>query len=84
MVISTSNLVGIIDVGVNACGIILNASRSNKAEVEIWRTFKILNAKINVKRRQIAEILHTVVGHGCLQVCSEIRRVIPLQTLRLR
>ena len=33
-------------------------SRSNKPEVEIWRTFKILNAKLNVKRRQIAEILH--------------------------
>jgi len=25
-----------------------NVSRSNKPEVEIWRTFKILNAKINV------------------------------------
>ena len=34
------------------------ASRSNKPEVELWRTFKILNAKINAKRRQIAEILH--------------------------
>jgi len=34
-------------------------SRSNKPEVEIWRTFKILNGKINVKRRQIAEILHS-------------------------
>ena len=44
MIISTSNLVGIIDVGVDACGII---SRSNKPEVEIWRTIGILNAKIN-------------------------------------
>jgi len=34
-------------------------SRSNKPEVEIWQTFKILYAKINVKRRQIAEILHS-------------------------
>ena len=34
-------------------------SRSNKPEVEIWRTFKILNAIINGKRRQIAEILHS-------------------------
>jgi len=61
MVISTSNLVVIIDMGVDACGIISRSvlSRSNKPEVEIWRTIKILNAKINVKRRQIAEILHS-------------------------
>ena len=36
MVISTSNMVGIIDVGVDACGIL-----SNKPEVEIWQTFRI-------------------------------------------
>jgi len=35
-----------------------NVSRSNKPEVEIWRTFRILNAKIYVKRHQIAEVLH--------------------------
>ena len=34
-------------------------SRSYKPEVERWRTFKILNAKINGKRRQIAEIVHS-------------------------
>jgi len=55
MVISTSNLVGIIDVGVDACGIL---SRSNKPEVDIWRTIRIQNAILIVKRRQIAEILH--------------------------
>jgi len=59
MVISTSNLVGIIDVGVDACGILCRSVRQTKPEVEIWRTFKILNAKINVKRRQIAKILHS-------------------------
>jgi len=59
MVISTSNLVGIIDVGVDACGILCRSVGQTKPEVEIWRTFKILNAKINVKRRQIAEILHS-------------------------
>ena len=37
-------------------------SRSNKPEVEMWRTFKILNVKINVKRRQIAEIF-TLIGN---------------------
>jgi len=31
---------------------------SNKPEVEIWQTIKILNANVNVKRPQIAEILH--------------------------
>ena len=41
-----------------------NVSRSNKPEVEIWRTFKILNAKINVKRRQIAESLHPNTKSG--------------------
>ena len=36
-----------------------NVSRSNKPRTfKIRRTFKILNAKSNVKRRQIAEILH--------------------------
>jgi len=59
MVISTSNLLGIIDVGVDACGILSRSVKSNKPEVEIWRTFKILNAKINVKRHQIAKILHS-------------------------
>ena len=44
-VISTSNLVEIINVGVDACGI-------------LSRSIKILNAKINVKQRRIAEILH--------------------------
>ena len=57
MVISTSNLVGIINVGVNTCGIISTSVGLTKRG-EIWRTFKIINAKINVKRRQIAEILH--------------------------
>ena len=38
MVISTSNLVGITDFRVDACGIL---SRSNKPEVEVWRTFRI-------------------------------------------
>ena len=41
-----------------------NVSRSNKPEVEIWWTIKILNAKINVKRRQIAEILHPNMKSG--------------------
>ena len=42
MVISTSNLVGIIDVGVSACGIISTSVGLTNTEVEIWRTFKIL------------------------------------------
>jgi len=36
----------------------------SKPEVEIWRTFKIVNAKINVKRRQIAEILQIIGNRG--------------------
>ena len=58
MVISTSNLVGIIDVGVNACDILSrlvgqkNGSR-NKADIQ-----HIKCKKINGKRRQIPEILH--------------------------
>ena len=41
IVISTSNLVGIIDVGVDACGILCRSVGQNKPEVEIWRTFSI-------------------------------------------
>ena len=40
MVISTSNLVEVINVGVDACGI-LSRSVGQKPEVEIWRTFRI-------------------------------------------
>jgi len=46
-------------------------SRSNKPEVEIWRTFSILNAKINGKCRQIAEILHSNrIGVGESSGCA--------------
>jgi len=41
MVISTSNLVGIMNERVDACGIYtFYVSRSNKLEVKIWRTFR--------------------------------------------
>ena len=59
MVISTSNLARIIDVGVDACGILSRSVGRSTPEVEIWRTFSIKSAKINGKRRQIAEILHS-------------------------
>ena len=41
MVISTSNLAGIIDVGVDACGILSRSVVQSTPEVEIWRTVKI-------------------------------------------
>ena len=50
MVISTSNLVEIINVGGDACGI-LSRSVGLTNRGRNMATFKILNAKINVKRR---------------------------------
>jgi len=44
--------------GVYAYGI-LSRSLGQKTEVEIWRTFSMEIAKINEKRRQIGEILHS-------------------------
>ena len=41
MDISTSNLAGIIDVGVDACGILSRSVGQSTPEVEIWRTFSI-------------------------------------------
>jgi len=38
---------------------ILNQQVKQTGSKKIWRTFKLLNAKVNVKRRQIAEILHS-------------------------
>ena len=58
MVIATSNLGGNYRRGSQRVWYNFNVSRFNKQEVEIWRTFKILNEKINVKRRQIDDILH--------------------------
>ena len=57
MVISTSNLVGIIDVGIDACGILsrsvgLTNRGRNMADIQNTK------CKLNVKCRQIAEILH--------------------------
>ena len=40
-VISTSNLAGIIDVGVYECGILSRSVGQSTQEVEIWRTFSI-------------------------------------------
>ena len=58
MVISTSNLVGIINVGVDACGIL---SRSVGQKTGSRNMADIQNIKCNNqgKRRQIAEILHS-------------------------
>jgi len=57
IVISTSNFVGIIDVGVDACGILSRSVGQTNRKYK-YGEVKILNAKINVKQRQIAEILH--------------------------
>jgi len=51
--------VGIIAVGVHACGILSRSVGQTNPEVEIWRTLSIKNAKIHGKRRQIAKILHS-------------------------
>ena len=39
--VGASNFLGIIDVGVDACGILSRVSWSEKPEVEIWRTCNI-------------------------------------------
>jgi len=43
---------------------IFYVGRSYIPEVEIWWTFSIQNAKINEKRRPVAEILHSIEKRG--------------------
>jgi len=63
------------------------SSRSNKPEVEIWRTFRYKMQKINGKRRQIAEILHSNRKSGSANrtvVCKFTPAVHKLPFLRMR
>ena len=53
-----SNLVGIIDVGVDACGI-LSRSVGQKTGSRYMADIQNIKCKINGKRRQVAEILHS-------------------------
>ena len=71
MVISTSNLVGIIAVGV---------SKSNKPEVKIWRTFSIQNAKITenvAKSPKFCTVTSLTgnLGQGIERRCLNLHRI---------
>ena len=71
-------MVEIIDVGVDACGILSRSVGQTNQEVEIWRTFGIQNAKINGKRRQIAKILHSNRKEGSIPEDWKSSVVLPI------
>ena len=72
MVISTSILVGIIDVGVDECGILSRSvgPRSNKREVKIWRTFSIGPYKMQKSTEYVAKL-----PKFCTQIGNRGRRI---------
>jgi len=61
MVVSTANLMETVTAG---CVSRDTLCRSTRAEVEIWRTFSLSNAKINRKRPCIAEIACPITKSG--------------------
>jgi len=56
--VGASNMVGIIDVGVDACGILSRSVGQTNRKYKYGGHLAYKMQKINGKRRQIAEILH--------------------------
>ena len=71
--VGASTLVGIINVGVDACGIL---SRSNKPVVEIWRTFRYKKQKSteNVAESPTFSTLIGNRGQGIERRCLNLHR----------
>ena len=76
MVASSLNLVGIIIVVGAACSTL--STETKETGVEIWRTFSIIDAKINRKRAQIAEFYHQEMreseANWCCQKSPEVHK----------
>jgi len=64
IVISTSNVVGIIDVWINACGTFLRRSVKHTGSGNVVDIQHTKCKKNNEKRRPVAEILHSIEKRG--------------------